>query len=66
MFSERDEDIVFMETSKNLKHFPHMSVECIPMDKEVGDLAPIYFKVSFEDNSSGITRKPVFGVFNQV
>ena len=22
-----------------------MSVECIPMDKEVGDLAPIYFKV---------------------
>ena len=48
MFSERDEDIVFMETSKNLKHFPHMSVECIPMDKEVGDLAPIYFKVSVD------------------
>ena len=32
-------------TSMRLKHFPHMSVECIPMDKEVGDLAPIYFKV---------------------
>ena len=45
MFSERDEDVVFMETSMRLKHFPHMSVECIPMDKEVGDLAPIYFKV---------------------
>ena len=28
-----------------IAHFPHMSVECIPMDKEVGDLAPIYFKV---------------------
>ena len=66
MFSERDEDIVFMETSKNLKHFPHMRVECIPMDKEVGDLAPIYFKVSCEDNLSRIMRKPVFGVFNQV
>ena len=37
--------MVFMETSMRLKHFPHMSVECIPMDKEVGDLAPIYFKV---------------------
>ena len=46
MFTERDEDVVFMETSMRLKHFPHMSVECIPIDKEVGDLAPIYFKVS--------------------
>ena len=46
MFSEREEDVVFMETCMRLKQFPHMSVECIPMDKEVGDLAPIYFKVS--------------------
>ncbi len=45
MFSDRDEDCVFMETSKNLKFHPHMSVEVIPMDKEVGDMAPIYFKV---------------------
>ena len=49
MFTEREEDVVFMETCKNLKHFPHMSVECIPLDKEVGDLAPIYFKVSNEE-----------------
>lgn len=45
MFSERDEDVVFMETSMRLKHYPHMCIECVPMDKEVGDMAPIYFKV---------------------
>jgi len=45
MFSERNQDVVFMETSMHLKRFPHMHIECVPMDKEVGDLAPIYFKV---------------------
>ena len=45
MFEGMDQDIVFMETSMGLKSFPHMHVECVPMPKETGDLAPIYFKV---------------------
>ncbi|WAQ99498.1 C19L2-like protein [Mya arenaria] len=45
MFTEKDEDVVFMETSMRLKHFPHMCIECVPIEKEVGDMAPIYFKV---------------------
>ena len=59
MFTDRDEDVVFMETTMRLKHFPHMSVECIPMDKEVGDLAPIYFKVSSiaSDKAHFLTKK---------
>lgn len=52
MFADRDEDVVFMETSMRLKQFPHMCIECVPMDKEVGDLAPIYFKVL---NCQGLT-----------
>ncbi|KAH3830627.1 hypothetical protein DPMN_103872 [Dreissena polymorpha] len=45
MFEERGEDVVFMETCMRLKHFPHMCLECVPLEKEVGDMAPIYFKV---------------------
>jgi len=46
MFSDRGEDCVFMETCMNLKRYPHMVIECIPLPKEVGDMAPIYFKVT--------------------
>jgi len=46
MFSDRGEDCVFMETCMNLKRYPHMVVECIPLPKEIGDMAPIYFKVT--------------------
>ena len=48
MFEKQDEDVVFMETSMHLKKHPHMTVECVPMEREIGDLAPIYFKVGRE------------------
>ena len=46
MFEDQGEDCVFMEMSRNIRHHPHMVLECIPLPKEVGDLSPIYFKVS--------------------
>ena len=46
MFQDKDEDVVFMETAMHLRHMPHMMVECVPLPREVGDMAPIYFKVS--------------------
>lgn len=52
MFADRDEDVVFMETCMRLKQFPHMCIECVPMDKEVGDLAPIYFKKAIQESES--------------
>lgn len=36
---------MFLETCKNLNRQHHCIVECIPVPKEIGDLAPIYFKV---------------------
>ena len=47
MFADNDEDVVFMETSMYLRRHPHMVIEVIPMPKEVGDMAPIYFKVNY-------------------
>uniref|UniRef100_A0A1B6EDH0 Cwf19-like C-terminal domain-containing protein n=1 Tax=Clastoptera arizonana TaxID=38151 RepID=A0A1B6EDH0_9HEMI len=44
MFKEQDEDVIFFESAMYFKHMPHMVLHCVPMAKETGDLAPIYFK----------------------
>ena len=43
---EEDEDCVFMEICTRLKKSPHMVIECVPLPRELGDMAPIYFKGS--------------------
>ncbi|KAM5179709.1 CWF19-like protein 2 isoform 1-T1 [Mantella aurantiaca] len=44
MFAEKDLDCVFLETNMNMKKRFHLVYECIPLPKETGDMAPIYFK----------------------
>ncbi|XP_054020478.1 CWF19-like protein 2 [Dryobates pubescens] len=44
MFEAKDLDCVFLETNMSVKKRYHMVYECIPLPKEVGDMAPIYFK----------------------
>uniref|UniRef100_A0A915KG81 CWF19-like protein 2 n=1 Tax=Romanomermis culicivorax TaxID=13658 RepID=A0A915KG81_ROMCU len=44
MFNEADLDVIFMEMAKNVNHQPHTVVECYPVPKSIGDLAPMYFK----------------------
>ncbi|NXL86295.1 C19L2 protein, partial [Alectura lathami] len=44
MFEARDLDCVFIETNMSTKKRYHMVYECIPLPREVGDMAPIYFK----------------------
>ncbi|XP_064214866.1 CWF19-like protein 2 homolog [Tribolium castaneum] len=49
MFSAKNLDVIFFETAKNLDRYPHMYIECIPLGKEEGDLAPIYFKKAIDE-----------------
>ena len=44
MFADHDMDVVFMETYSSTKSKSHMSIECIPVPREEGELAPMYFK----------------------
>ncbi|KAF3692870.1 CWF19-like protein 2 [Channa argus] len=44
MFESQELDCVFMETHMNLRRKQHMVLECIPLPRELGDMAPIYFK----------------------
>ena len=45
MFEDHKLDAIFLETCMNPKKQRHMCIECIPVPKETGDMAPIYFKV---------------------
>ncbi|XP_054989670.1 CWF19-like protein 2 isoform X2 [Sorex araneus] len=44
MFEDKGLDCVFLETNMSMKKQYHMVYECIPLPKEMGDMAPIYFK----------------------
>ncbi|XP_060035777.1 CWF19-like protein 2 isoform X3 [Erinaceus europaeus] len=44
MFEDKGLDCIFLETNMSMKKQYHMVYECIPVPKEVGDMAPIYFK----------------------
>lgn len=44
MFSDHGMDVVFMETYYSTQSKCHMCLECIPLPKDVGEMAPMYFK----------------------
>eukprot|EP00794_Sanderia_malayensis_P018404 gene18404-20259_t len=52
MFKEKDEDVIFLETFKSAKKQHHMFIECIPVPKEIGDMAPIYFKKAIQESET--------------
>lgn len=51
MFESQDLDCVFMETHIFPRKQKHMVLECVPLPRELGDMAPIYFKVSISSDS---------------
>ena len=44
MFSDMDQDVVYIESYTDTKRKAHMTIECIPLPKEEGFMAPMYFK----------------------
>lgn len=52
MFASSDDDIIFFETAMYLNRFPHMSLHCVPLPREQGDLAPIYFKKAIDESET--------------
>lgn len=45
MFTSENLYPIFFEVYKRRRRFSHMQLECIPLPKEIGESAPIYFKV---------------------
>lgn len=43
-FNSQNKDVVFYETATKLHRYPHMVINCVPMPRDVGDMAAIYFK----------------------
>ena len=46
MFVAQDKDAIFMETSTSLHRQYHTAVHCVPLSKNDGAMAPMYFKAS--------------------
>lgn len=44
MFSDMDQDVIYIESYTDTKRKAHMTIECIPIPKEEGFMAPMYFK----------------------
>ncbi|CAI5446345.1 unnamed protein product [Caenorhabditis angaria] len=44
MWKEQGRDCVFFEMSRHVDSNPHFIIECVPVDQEIGDTAPIFFK----------------------
>jgi len=44
MFSDMEQDVVYIESYTDTKRKAHMIIECIPIPKEKGFMAPMYFK----------------------
>lgn len=49
MFSDREMDVVFMETYTSSKSRSHMYIECVPLPQDLGQLAPMYFKKALQE-----------------
>ncbi|XP_041981406.1 CWF19-like protein 2 homolog [Aricia agestis] len=43
-YNQKNHDVVFYETATRLHRFPHMVINCVPLPRDVGDMASIYFK----------------------
>ncbi|XP_042530883.1 CWF19-like protein 2 [Dipodomys spectabilis] len=59
MFEGMGLDCIFLETNMSMKKQHHMVYECIPLPKEVGEMAPIYFKKAImeSDEEWSINKK---------
>jgi len=49
MFNSQGEDCVFFETAMGFRKKPHMVIECVPMPRDMGDLAPMYFQKAIQE-----------------
>ena len=52
MFADHDKDVVFSECFCNPGRKAHMYIDCIPLAKNEGSLAPMYFKKAILESDS--------------
>lgn len=52
MFSDRNKDVIFTECYTSAAKRSHMSIDCIPVPKDEGSMAPMYFKKAILESDS--------------
>ncbi|XP_063955291.1 CWF19-like protein 2 isoform X1 [Lytechinus pictus] len=56
MFEDHEMDVAFLETCMNPMKQRHMCIECLPIPRELGEMAPIYFKKAIQESESEWTQ----------
>lgn len=64
MWREQGRDCLFLEMSRSVNHNPHLIIECVPVENDIGETAPIYFKVSFRSVSFSTTDSMLWSELN--
>ena len=49
MFKQDGKEPVFITTATRTKGFPHFVTECVPIDLEEAEFAPMYFQKAFQE-----------------
>eukprot|EP00912_Choanoflagellata_sp_UC4_P000736 UC4_evm3s461 len=49
MFRDMNYDVIFMETAMGFRRHPHTCIECIPLEGEAAEIAPMCFKKAIQE-----------------
>ncbi|GJQ77271.1 hypothetical protein Trydic_g20696 [Trypoxylus dichotomus] len=52
MFDSIDKEVIFFETALKFYKHPHMILHCVPIPREQGEMAPIYFKKAIDESET--------------
>lgn len=59
MYAAKDMDVLFLETATHFRQRRHTFVEAVPMDKEVGMDAPLYYHKAINEAEEWVTHKKI-------
>ncbi|KAH8387865.1 hypothetical protein KR093_009944, partial [Drosophila rubida] len=66
LFAAQGKDVVFFEVANKLHKQKHMSIHCVPIPQEQGELAPFYFKKAIQESEEEwCTNRQLIPVKNQ-
>lgn len=49
LWKSQNRDCIFFEMSRHVDSNPHVFIECVPVEQEIGDMASIYFKKAINE-----------------
>ncbi|KAL1516681.1 hypothetical protein ABEB36_000561 [Hypothenemus hampei] len=52
LFESQGQEVIFFEVAMGFHRYPHMVLECIPLESEEASMAPMYFKKAIDESET--------------